>query len=121
MTPRMDLTGDGRMDWFFREWIHGTDLPSYRLEYSLAPQDGGKLLLRGTVTQSGVSGDFRMVVPVYGDFGSGPVRMGRLSVQGASTSEPFQLLLPQKPKRLLLGVQHDILARETVTQEVKPR
>jgi hypothetical protein len=31
------------------------------------------------------------------------------------------LLLPQKPKRLLLGVQHDILARETVTQEVKPR
>ena len=121
MTPRMDLTGDGRMDWFFKEWIHGTELPSYRLEYSLAPQDGGKLLLRGAVTQSGVSGDFRMVVPVYGDFGSGPVRMGRLSVQGASTSEPFQLLLPQKPKRLLLGVQHDILARETVTQEVKPR
>jgi hypothetical protein len=31
------------------------------------------------------------------------------------------LLLPQKPKRLLLGVQHDILARESGSEEVKPR
>jgi len=121
MDPHMDLAGDGRMDWFFKEWVHGTELPSYRLEYSLTPQAGGKLLLRGTIAQSGVSGDFWMIVPLYGDFGSGPVRIGRLALLGASTSKPFQLLLPQKPRRLMLDARHDILAREIVNQEVKPQ
>src|SRR6185437_11031489 len=33
----MDMNGNSRMDWFFREWLYTTDVPGYRLEYSLKP------------------------------------------------------------------------------------
>src|SRR5581483_6781322 len=35
--PAWDLTHDGRLDWFFGEWVYGTEVPRYRLEYSLTP------------------------------------------------------------------------------------
>jgi hypothetical protein len=45
MKPRMDLDGNHRMDWFFDEWIYGTEVPSYRLESSLrAGESGGTVL-----------------------------------------------------------------------------
>ncbi len=30
MTRQMDLDGNGRMDWFFNEWVYGTEMPRYR-------------------------------------------------------------------------------------------
>ena len=27
VTPDMDLTGNHKMDWFFREWVYGTAIP----------------------------------------------------------------------------------------------
>lgn len=36
MTKQMDLDENGRMDWFFNEWIYGTEMPSYRFEYQLS-------------------------------------------------------------------------------------
>ncbi len=27
MTPAMNLAGNGKMDWFFSEWVYGTALP----------------------------------------------------------------------------------------------
>src|SRR5262249_26850293 len=32
MTPEMDLARDGRMDWFFREWVYGAEMPRYELD-----------------------------------------------------------------------------------------
>jgi len=29
----MDVEGNGRMDWFFNEWVDGTEIPTYRFEY----------------------------------------------------------------------------------------
>ena len=80
---------DGGMDWFFKQWVYGTDIPSYRLEYTLEPQSGGKTLIKATVTQSGVSGDFRMPVPIYGDFNGNVVLIGRTVLTGNSTSPLF--------------------------------
>ena len=28
MTPAMDMTKDGRMDWFFKQWVHGPTFPA---------------------------------------------------------------------------------------------
>src|ERR1035438_9557187 len=47
LKPGMDLDGNHRMDWFFNDWVYGTDVPSYHLEYSLTPQKDGKQLLAG--------------------------------------------------------------------------
>lgn len=63
MKPPMDLDGNHRMDWFFNDWVYGTDVPSYRLQYSLAADSSGKWLLTGTLTQSGASPDSRCWFP----------------------------------------------------------
>ena len=36
MTPEMDLDGNHRMDWFFNEYVYGTALPSYTMQYAFA-------------------------------------------------------------------------------------
>ena len=114
MRKDMDLEGNGRADWFFREWVYGTDIPSYRMEYSTSPADQGKVTLIGKITQSGVSDGFRMRVPVYVDFDGNLARLGSVSLTGNQTSPEIKVMLPKKPKRVLLNAHHDILAVESV-------
>jgi len=117
MKPALDAEGNHKMDWFFRDWIYGTDLPRYRLEYSLKPSADGKVLLTGSLTQSGVSDSFLMKVPLYLDFDGHVVRAGAATVQGSSSTE-IKVVLPKKPKRVLLNANHDVLALESVVKEL---
>ena len=114
MTPAMDLDGNKRMDWFFNEWVYGTEIPRYRLDYSLTEADG-KTLLTGKVTQSDVSPGFKMVVPLYLDFDGKIMRLGEARVFGNSATPEFKIALPQKPKRVLINYHHDVLAAESLS------
>ena len=105
ITPEMDVAGNGRMDWFFNEWVYGTEIPSYRLDYKVT-SDG---TLTGQITQSGVSKDFVMVVPVYVDFGKGWVKLGSAGILGNS-SVPLNVKLPTAPKRAAIAALNDVLA-----------
>jgi hypothetical protein len=118
MKPAIDLEKNGRMDWFFREWVYGMDIPSYRMEYSLAPEPDGKFLFTGKVTQSGVSAKFLMGVPIYFDFDGNISRAGTVALLGNMTSGEVKLRLPRKPKRVLLNANHDVLAAETIVKEM---
>lgn len=118
MKPALDLEGNGKMDWFFREWVYGTEIPSYRMEYSLAPEPDGKVMFTAKVMQSGVSSRFVMGVPVYFDFDGHLVRAGSASLLGNVTSNEIKLRLPKKPRRVLLNANHDVLAAETVVKEM---
>jgi hypothetical protein len=115
MTPQMDLEGNKRLDWFFRQWVYGTEVPRYRLDYSLTPESDGKTLLKATVTQSEVSPGFVMMVPIYLDFDGKIVRLGSANILGNSTTQEIQVRLPQKPKRVLINYHHDVLATESVS------
>jgi len=115
MKPPMDMDGNHRMDWFFGEWIYGRDIPSYRLEYSLAAGDGGKKVLSGTLTQSGVSAGFRMIVPVFAEFGGRKVRVAIMAMRG-NAARDFKAILSEAPKRVMLNMNHDVL---TDKEEVK--
>jgi hypothetical protein len=115
MTPQMDLDGNKRMDWFFREWVYGTEVPRYRLDYTLTPQADGKTLLTATVTQSDVSPNFKMIVPLYLDFDGKIMRLGEAKISGSSTTPEFKVALPQKPKRVLINYYYDVLATESVS------
>jgi hypothetical protein len=87
------------------------------MEYSLSPADEGKVLFTAAITQSGVSDNFRMRVPIYMDFDGNIMRVGSVPLTGNQTS-PVKVLLPKKPKRVLLNAHHDILSTEsTVTQK----
>ena len=110
MTKLMDLQGNGRLDWFFNEWVYGTLVPKYRFEYQLTPAEGGKVKLHMSVTQSEVDENFMMLVPVFADFGKGMVRIGQVGVMGNSTRE-LDTLLPAQPKKVALNHDKDILER----------
>ena len=114
MTPDMDLDGNKRMDWFFNEWVYGTEMPRYRFEYTLTP-DGSGAILNGTVTQSDVSPNFKMRVPVYLDFDGKLVRLGAASIMGNKSVQLSNIKLQQKPKRVLINAYHDVLAAESVS------
>ena len=34
MTPEMDMEGNHKMDWFFNEYVYGTQLPAYKMDSS---------------------------------------------------------------------------------------
>jgi hypothetical protein len=121
--PAMDLGRNGRMDWFFNEWVFGTDFPSYRLEYSIATEPGGKRRMKGRLTQSGVSERFRMRVPIYGKL-PGKNRetlLGAMTLTGNTTGE-FQSPLPKDVQHVVLNPNYDVLARRVEMKEIgEPR
>ncbi|MCP5115243.1 MAG: hypothetical protein GY953_30800 [bacterium] len=112
MPAGCDLEGNGTLDWFFRQWVYSNEIPSYRLEYEIDQGAAGQLVLRGAVTQSGVSDNFRMPVPVYIDFDGNVSLLGRVAVTGNSTSKPFEVNLPKQRKRVVLNYFHDVLANK---------
>src|ERR1044071_5928965 len=91
--------------WFFDEWVYGTEVPSYKFEYTISGNT-----LSGRLTQSGVSDNFRMLVPVYLDLGQGWTRLGSATITGNSTVELGNINLPQPPKRAAIAVFKDVLA-----------
>jgi hypothetical protein len=105
MTREMNVMGDGKMDWFFDQYVYGVEMPSYRLEYSITGN-----AITGRITQSGVSDNFHMIVPIYADFGKGWQRLGAATMHGNQTTDLGRLELPQPPKRLAVAAYKDILA-----------
>ncbi|MDW8167480.1 MAG: M1 family aminopeptidase [Acidobacteriota bacterium] len=109
MTPEMDLEGNGRMEWFFRQWVYGTAIPHYVLHYRIHPTPDGKHRLWLKVSQSRVPDDFRMLVPVYLDYGEGKlVRLGTATLQGNGSVET-EVTLATPPRRVLLNAFEDVL------------
>jgi len=110
MTKLMDLQKNGRLDWFFDEWVYGTQVPRYHFDYQVVPQDGGKAKVHMTITQSEVDDHFAMIVPVFADFGKGWIRIGQIGAIGNS-SRSTDVILPSQPKKVGLNVNKDILER----------
>ncbi|MGH9966698.1 MAG: carboxypeptidase regulatory-like domain-containing protein [Pyrinomonadaceae bacterium] len=106
ITKDMDIDQNGKMDWFFDQWVYGTEVPAYRFEYKI----GGDNSLSGRLTQSGVSDSFVMIVPVYLDFGKGWARLGTVRVVGNSSVDLTNVKLPAAPKRVAICVFNDVLA-----------
>lgn len=110
MSKLMDLQGNGKLDWFFNEWVYGTEVPRYHFEYKLDPEVAGKTMLHLTITQSDVDDHFAMLVPVFADFGKGMVRIGQMRIAGNST-RTTDVPLPMRPKKVVLNAFKDILER----------
>jgi hypothetical protein len=110
MTKMMDMGGNGRLDWFFDEWVYDTQVPRYHFDYQLTPADGGKVKLHMTITQSEVDEHFAMLVPVFADFGKGMIRLGQIPI-GGNTTRNVDVLLPSRPKKVALNAYKEILER----------
>lgn len=105
ITPKMDIDKNRKIDWFFDEWVYGTEVPAYKLEYSI---NGNSLSAK--ITQSEVSNNFVMLVPLYADYGKGWVPIGAATIVGNSTTNLDNIKLPQTPQKIAICAFNDVLA-----------
>jgi hypothetical protein len=99
------------MDWFFNEWVYGTEIPEYDFKYSLNPGEGGKTVLKVSLAQSGVSDQFVMRVPIYATVGKVTKRLGFINIKGATTTQA-EVPMGFRPDKITLDEYHNVLAFE---------
>lgn len=112
-TPEMAALGGGNMDWFFDEYVYGTALPTYSMQSSFDKDANGDVVFSFKATQSNVTDNFRMLVPIYLEMADGrALFLGRARLIGNTTLEQKVPLkgLKDAPKRAVLNYYDDVLA-----------
>ncbi len=107
MTPAMDLEGGHSMEWFFEQWVRGTGVPRYRVEYSVHNSDKG-YVVRGKLYQENVPHSFLAPVPLYTGANSGHASfLGVVVTTGPETS--FHFTTQTEPHKVLIDPQMTLL------------
>lgn len=86
------------LDWFFKQWVLGSEMPSYKVDYSIAENPDGSVLVSGNVLQENVAANWFMPIPIAFNFGGNSNASGTIYAAGPKT--PFQIKLPQKPVKV---------------------
>jgi hypothetical protein len=108
-TPRMALEGGHSMEWFFQQYVKGTGIPRYKVEFTSHRTEKG-YQIRGKLYQYSVPPSFIAPVPIYlAGAGNRNTLLGTVIASGEETSfsfhtqnEPHKLLVD--PKMTLLCV-----------------
>ena len=113
LVPNLNATGNGKVAWFFDQWVRGTEIPRYRHDLR-AEKSGDGYKIAGSLTQEAVGAQFRALVPVYLEFEKkGVIKVADVPMLGPSTRQlEFSAKLPEMPKRVLLNAHFDLLARD---------
>jgi len=112
MPPWMDVDKNHKLDWFFNAYVYGTEIPKYTMT-STFEKKGEETTVHFTLTQSGVSDDFTMMVPVYLEFADKRVvALGQATLKGSRSIEQTVNLgkLPSEPKRMVANYNFDLLS-----------
>lgn len=107
MIPVMDVEGNHRLDWFFRQYVYGTGYAHYNFSWSIQ-QVNGKWQVSGTVTRSGVPDTWVDIVPVYLHVSGKVAHIGWITAR--KNTESFSVALPVKPDKITINDNDDILA-----------
>jgi aminopeptidase N len=114
MSPQMNLDNNHRMDWFFNQYVYGTDLPNYHFESQATPVGEGTSF-HFKLTQSAVPAGFKMLVPIYLELANGTVmHLGSATISGDATVDQTVQLpkLPAPVKRAMINYFYDVLSTE---------
>ena len=109
MTPAMDLEGTHSMAWFFDEWVRGTGIPQYSVEFQVKPH-GREFLVTGKLKQSGVDDVFTAAdSAVRGASGrkDGPAGRGG----DERRRESFRFMAKAKPTHIVIDPRLTVLCR----------
>jgi hypothetical protein len=113
MPKWMDLHHDGKLDWFFDEWVNGTELPHYDIASQFTANPDGTSTVHMKLTQSNVSKSFVMRIPIYLEMQNGTtLRIANVVIHGSDSIEGNLPLgkLPSPGKALLVNYNADILS-----------
>jgi peptidase M1-like protein len=107
MTPRMDLEGGRSMEWFFDEYVRGTGIPHYKVQFTSHSSEKG-FQIRGKLLQEGVPRSFIAPVPIYA--AAGPGRTIFLGTVVATSNETnFTFTSAAQPHKLLIDPHMTLL------------
>lgn len=111
--PNVRLTNDGKMNWFFDQWVYGSEIPKHVAKLDAKDAGGGKYKITGTVTQSEVPEGFVTIVPIYVHFDKSQfVKLANIVMIGNQTKPvEFEIPLPKKPQKIAVNSLHDVLTR----------
>lgn len=110
MTRAMDLEGNHRMDWFFEQWVRGTDIPHYAVKFETRTQ-GPQYMVSGRLEQEGVEDVFTAPVPLYAaQPGGKPQFLGLVVTSGPQTRFHFSSRI--RPARVLIDPYNTLLCRK---------
>ena len=113
MPKSLDLRGDGKLDWFFDEYVYGTELPHYTISADFTVDDLGITSAHLKLTQANVSKNFVMKVPLYLELKNGETqRIANVVMHGDTTIDQTIRLgkLPLPAKTMLLNYNADVLS-----------
>ena len=111
MLPAMDLEGGHSMAWFFDQYVRGTGIPQYKVDFTIQhAAKADQFVVKGVLHQSGVPENFVANVPLYVSyFGGKPILLGRVATNGAETS--FRFTTHVSPKHILVDPEQTLLAQ----------
>ena len=113
MPKSLDLRGDGKLDWFFDEYVYGTELPHYTVSADFSVGADGVTSAHLKLAQSNVSKSFVMAVPLYLQIAErrNPAHRQRGHARQRHHRPDFQLgKLPSPAKAMLLNYNADVLS-----------
>ncbi|MEP7008769.1 MAG: M1 family aminopeptidase [Acidobacteriota bacterium] len=114
LTPSLNATQDGKIAWFFNQWLYGNEMPKLTSDLKIEGAADGGWRIHGTITQAEVGPDFRTLVPIYLELDKGQnVQAGLLAMVGSAT-KPVDVVLkpPKKPRRAFVNARGEVLARD---------
>lgn len=114
MTPAMDIDGNHSMEWFIEDWVRGTGVPHYRVEYTTTRRPEKGFLVKGKLFQTRVPRGFAVPVPIYS---SGGILLGRVIAGGIET--PFHFNVSNDPGKLQIDPQMTLLCVVERQKETK--
>lgn len=107
MTPQMDLEGGRSMEWFFEEYVRGTGIPHYKVEFTTR-KTGKGYQVRGKLFRSEVPRSFIAPVPLYiGSSAGHSTYLGTVLAVGDETSFSFRSQV--EPHKLLIDPHMTLL------------
>lgn len=117
-TPLAKKYGYRDLNWFLRQWVMQTYLPSYRFEYQIENRPNQKFAVKGTLIQEGLpeTEQWFMPLPLVLHLGGNKVASGTIAAHGMKT--PVEVLVPLRPEKVELDPERWILSEKTETKKV---
>jgi hypothetical protein len=97
------------MDWFFNQWVYGTEIPKFNVAYRYEDTADGQVQATVRVRTEHVSPDFKMFVPIHLDFGADGWARLRILIEEPEAEIDLPLL-PKKPNRIVFNDFEAVLA-----------
>jgi len=112
-TPLGKKYGLKDLNWFLRQWVLQSYLPSYHFVYQIEDAPGGGAILAGDLYQDVVpdSEHWFMPLPLVIHLAGGKVARGTIAAVGAKT--PVKVNLPARPEKVELDPELWVLSDKT--------